>query len=318
MDVLGDIRERTWVIHEIGVESGQAAGRIAGAIPLEVKRAFPWIAFGSDNASLTVEVDNGRLTFLPMLKRSVFKASDGRYDLDLSISGSLRDPLMEGHSSVRGGTLRLGPLGEDVTSVEAEVTLAGRQIRIDRLSGALGGGTLTARGAVMLDSLRATNYRIRASTERSEIRSLLEDVVGVVDVDLVVSPDTTDFAVVVPNYTGRVEVHQAEITRELPRTGERETSRGVPTWTAELAIEAGNNVWVRNSDAEIELEGSVLFKKSSLGTTFLGDVQTIRGRYFLYNPGSKRCSSFALAPASMWASEPARITNSASVEGWPD
>ncbi len=283
VDLRGGVRNRTWVIDEIGIASGQATGRIAGTIPLETTRTFPWMGFGSADASLRIEVENGRLTFLPVLKRSVFQMSDGRYDLDLSISGSLGDPLMDGRLNVREGMLRLGPLAEEVTSMEAGVTLAGHQIRIDRLTGALGGGALTARGRVTLDSLRATDFLVRASAKRSEIWSLLDDVIGVVDVDLAVGPDTTDFGNVVPNYSGRVEVHQAEITRELPRSGKREAPTAFPTWTAELAIEAGNNVWVRNSDAEIELEGSVLFKKSSRGMTFLGDVQTIRGRYFLYN-----------------------------------
>jgi len=105
----------------------------------------------------------------------------------------------------------------------------------------------------------------------------------VVDVDLTIRPGLTEFGNVVPNYVGLVEIHQGEVTRELPRAAEGGAPTVSPTWAAELDIEAANNVWVRNSDAEIELEGSVLFKKTARGMTFLGDLQAIRGRYFLYN-----------------------------------
>lgn len=287
VDVLSRVHDRELVLEDIEITRGESSGRILGTVPLERIERFPWVGLGPSGLALEVTVERGPFTFLPSVHSSVFRESQGVYDLDVGITGSLADPALEGKLVVRDGRIVLGPFGEGIEDLEADVIFDGRLIRVGRLSGRLGGGPLRAEAQITLDSLRATDYWVKTWGERLEISSLLEDVSGVVDVDLLVRPDTTGFGTVAPHYSGTVRVHQAEITRDLGRSGEADESSlagaVAPTWTADLLIEGANNIWLRNRDAEIELEGSVLMKKDSQGMRFLGDLETIRGRYFLYN-----------------------------------
>jgi hypothetical protein len=280
------VRDRSLVIDEVDISSGASSGKITGVVPLEGRSTFPWIAAAPSGIAMDVRVNQGRFTFLPFVKSSVFKHSDGLYDLDLRISGSLAHPALRGAMRVSKGRLRIGPLAEEITEVEADVVFDEHLIHVERLKGKMGGGSLGATARVVLDSLRAVDYRVEVDAQRTAIASLVDDVSAVADVELWVRPDTTGFGNVVPRYSGRVEVHQAEITRGLTGSGNGGLPLAptvAPTYLMELNIEAGNNVWVRNSDAEIELEGTILYKKNAQGTKFLGDLKTIRGRYFLYN-----------------------------------
>ncbi len=277
------IRDQSLVIDRVEISSGPALAKITGALPLQGRPTFPWIAPAPSGVSLDVIVSQGRFTFLPSIKSSIFRESSGVYDLDLAVTGSLADPLLEGTMGVSGGRLLIGPLEEEVTNLEAGVVFDGHHIRVNRLGGNIGGGSLVAEILVTMDSLRVTDYRVGVNAARAEIASLLDDISAVVDVDLLVRPDTTGFGTVVPGYSGSVVVHHAEITRDLAGLGNGGGSALAPTYTSEFAIEADNNVWLRNSDAEIELEGSIRYKRDARGTRFLGDLESIRGRYFLYN-----------------------------------
>jgi len=286
VSVRAGVRDRTLTIDEVRISKGRSTAHGSGTVALEPSERFPWLRPGPSGLSLRMVARGGPLTFLPSVQSAVFKRSSGSYDLDVTVEGSPADPFLAGTLLVRDGRILIGGLNEEIVETRADVTFEGHRIRVNRLVGRLGEGTLEATAWVDLDSLRAVDYRVRATGKKAGIRSLLDEVTAIVDADILVRPDTTEVGTVAPHFAGRIGVHQAEITRNLGSFGAGGPSIGPiqpPTWTADLSLEAGNNVWVRNADAEVELEGSVLVRKDAQGTRFLGDLQTVRGRYFLYN-----------------------------------
>jgi hypothetical protein len=93
----------------------------------------------------------------------------------------------------------------------------------------------------------------------------------------------------VPHLEGEVNVDELLITRELSTAGHEGSPTAIeialppPTTTFDLRIRAPQKVRLQTRDARLELQGEVFASYDDDGLRLFGEVQTIRGYYWLYN-----------------------------------
>ncbi len=104
---------------------------------------------GIENRDLDL-VGHGKLDLRVLSPILVDTALSGAVDIDARVTGTASSPDARGHLKLSGGTARFRGLTQALTEIQAEVSLAGSQVRLDRASAVLGGGTLEAAGTMAL------------------------------------------------------------------------------------------------------------------------------------------------------------------------
>lgn len=84
-----------------------------------------------------------------------------------------------------------------------------------------------------------------------------------------------------PNFSGNVRVRRLDYLREIVGGGGT-TEPGPSSWVGRFTIEFPRNVWIRNTDLEVELKGQMTYERDVAGRTVLGRLETVRGRYDLF------------------------------------
>jgi hypothetical protein len=110
------------------------------------------------------EFDNS-LTGVASLKILEFltpliEEAHGRMRLNLGVTGDVRNAAFKGNIGVEDGMLRLGGLDEPAEGLDAQLDVSGSHVTIKKLSGQLGGGTVTAKGGMDLYLNRAPHFAV--------------------------------------------------------------------------------------------------------------------------------------------------------------
>jgi len=95
----------------------------------------------------------------------------------------------------------------------------------------------------------------------------------------------------IPQITGALAVKEATITMDVmeastggPSATSAEFTRPTdrPNWIASVDLDADKNVWIRNPDLIVELEGDVTLIRDERGLYFRGDMGILRGSYKVF------------------------------------
>jgi autotransporter translocation and assembly factor TamB len=225
----------------------------------------------------------------------------GRVDAALSLRGRPERPQPDGTLQLRGGAVRLRPLGVEVHDALVDVELNETGVQIIRLSAQAGDGRLSGSGRIGLQgatpgemqwSLEVGNWpAIDTARHRATIAASLQG----------------EGTLRAPVVRGRVDVLRASLRPDLrfleqqsltrdptiivvgresssEREGTAETASGEEAsdiWKAlalEVTVRVTRNSWIRHPDASIELTGEVNAAKRAGGELMLvGGIQTVRG-----------------------------------------
>jgi hypothetical protein len=116
--------------------------------------------------------------------------------------------------------------------------------------------------------------------------TVLPEFQGLMNGNLTVAAVESDDDRLIPNVTGKLTVVEATVGYSFETAGGRPTTVTLPTtspgWTCSVDLDAVKNVWVRNPEMNIELGGELILKRDNEGLYFRGDLNILRGSYFVY------------------------------------
>ncbi len=257
-------------------------GTVTGALPVAVTVMPFSLSLLRRPIDLDVRIENGDLGLLadvfPRLKEC-----QGRYDVDLRITGTARDPYFEGYVELAGARIRLAGVAQDLRDIYLRVAAEGRKFTIERFEAEE--GALKGSGYFSIVGLGFEDWNV-ALTFSDFWVSEYEDFFVRLSGNVTIGRSEVEPGVWIPNLEGDLKIHEGEY---LVRLGDVQGGGGFfgptrfPGWLMNVEIEIPNKFWVRGDDIEAEVQGTLNVRRSGEGLLVLGTLNTIRGTFALYN-----------------------------------
>jgi translocation and assembly module TamB len=226
----------------------------------------------------------------------------GMLNADFGVMGTWADPVLGGRISVDGGGATLPSLGVRHDSISGLIGFSGDSILVRRLTLASGGGTAEVTGHVRLDELSKPILDLQISSDEFEAMNVA---------DFLTLTTTADVRLQGPFFgaalTGRAEathgvLHFADMLRKdivnledslfaqfvdttalrRERLGRRFENLFIDSLRIDsVRVEMGRDMWLRSSEADIQLEGFVYLSRALDLYRFDGILEARRGTYQL-------------------------------------
>lgn len=147
-------------VNQAMVTKGPYRASAYGTIPLAALnregRARGTIA---DEMDLKVRLEQANLSILPLLSGEVAWAA-GETKGELTVGGTLAQPLLRGSVVVHDGTVKLKGLAEPIQKVGVDIQFEGDKINIITFDGSMGGGSYRLTGTASLNGVSLADYRL--------------------------------------------------------------------------------------------------------------------------------------------------------------
>ena len=269
----------------------------------------------------TIHTDSGGMAVLASLSKSVTKAS-GSLALDADVTGTWKHPLIDGALVVHNGELSLEQLGAvRLTALEANVGFHGDSIAgiVSAHSGSTKPATGALSGVIGIRDIDRPTYNLKLSAQSFNVidraRFATLDLSGnlgltgasdaatltgslTVDRGTIAIPELVQKHLISlddPEFYNVVDTSAFEDRRLLPTPPSSIISNLAVN---DLTVRMGREVWLRSSEANINLGGQVTVqsgrsqREKTAGRVQLqldGALQTVRGTYVLkLAPGVSR------------------------------
>jgi translocation and assembly module TamB len=293
--------------------------RLQGEVPVDLAWAGARADLSAAPLSLALRAERLDLAFVQALAPRVVKSIAGRVAVDLGVTGTRAIPRIRGDAALTGGRLELVATGIAYENVHARLAADGTRLVLHDLHAEAGEGSADVAGSIELATPPRTldvALRLReffAVRQRSYEAAVSGDVrIG----GSVEAPDVSGRVVV-----DRAMVRPAMLPASEPTVPDDPTIVvvGRPVAAAEAApapgppigesvrvavrIEIERNAWIRRSDADIEIGGTLEVTKSpDHPLRIVGEIQLLRGWYefqgrrLTLEPGSRIVFTGATPP----------------------
>ncbi len=282
--------------------SGQRVMGISADLPLDLAlRDAPADRKLPGPLSIRVRADSVDLGFLEAMV-PVVRETAGRLSADFGIAGSWREPVLTGTVAVQDGAATLPALGVRYDRLAGRLSLGGDTIRVDTLSLRSDEGTASIGGLVRLAELtrpildlrvRANDFRMMAVRDYLDFSASGEVALrgpfygatltgrGTVPRGVLYFTD-----LITKQVMNLEDVRYADIidTSLVRRQGLREEfqNRFLDSLRIDsLPLTMGSDVWLRSTEANIQLTGNILVDKAANRYRLGGTLETPRGTYRL-------------------------------------
>jgi len=269
----------------------------SGLFPIELSFDFT----GNRLLELPIQVDfraeGSEISLLPAFVPAV-EYCRGNFGADIKIRGTYSQPSVAGSFALRQGTIKALDLVNPVDNVNVSGRMEDDQIYVDSISGRLiykknGGkiraagkgasrGLIRGNGKIKIIGLGLFDYDLKIAGENCEFFTESYDIQGTTDFDIRVSgsspPVISGSAVL-----SRLDMKEGFATFSKGVTPETEILEDSTQWTVEVEISALNNLWIKNSEADMEMMGNVLFFREAGIPHLLGQLNILRGNFYLFN-----------------------------------
>lgn len=248
--------------------------------------------------------DSAPLSFLEAILPVVRRAG-GMFAADVGITGSWADPQLAGRVTIKDGAASFPPIGVRHERLNGTLVLSGETIRIERLTLKSGRGTAEVTGSVRLEDLTHPILDIRINGRdfhAVNIRNFLS-LTATADLQLTGPPlgarltgagtatsGTLYFADLIAKQVINLEdTFFAEFVYAVDSALIREQRLGA-AWqqrfldslqVEDLRVRMGNDVWMRSSEANIQLAGELTVNKARNAYRLTGTLEAPRGTYRL-------------------------------------
>ncbi len=208
----------------------------------------------------------------------------GRTEGHLLVSGTWDEPLFFGKASLQNGSARLST-GSSLTELQGGLTLSGRTLDIESLSGKLGGGTVEVGGQVSLVADAPSEINLRATLDGVELRPTHDlkvngggrlELTGPSN-DLLLSG-----ALLIRElrYAANIDLERLIARRAVPpiKIGSVDPDSAI---RLNIAVAAPGNLLVTSNVLEAELSADLVVRGTNERLGLQGSVSTLwaRGRY---------------------------------------
>lgn len=228
---------------------------------------------------------------------------NGDFDGDLDISGSLFHPQFDGKMTLTDGSLKFAQLADPVEKLSVEMRMKNENLILDKVSGFIergeseGGGPLkkiwrvffkkrklkgevSGFGTINLQDINNIDYDLYFSGDKLPINYEYADLSAIADASVQItgkSPPLVSAQIILPELFYREPFASSGSETSISPTYPEE---GLWDWNLDISIP--NNCWIINNDVNLELSGEVRVLREKGVLNILGDLETIRGKYFLY------------------------------------
>ena len=283
-------------------ELSRADGRytLSGFLPLSLSLTSSEKRLLDQPQKLTISGKGEELKVFPLFL-TWMEYVKGPFETEIDISGTPSSPLFEGHLKVDSGTLKLKSLEDPATNLQAELVLSNQNLKFKRLEGEVSHkpitrgnifkriwrfffpqkeekGKLTGTGEIIFEKLNQVNYDVQVKGTNVPFRYRFADISGIADFDL-------NFKGTDPSsISGDLFFHQflyQEPFGTLNSLGKGEKKNEKPM-ELDLQLSADHNCWIINQDMNVEFKGELNVSSSENALSLLGNLETIRGKYFLF------------------------------------
>jgi translocation and assembly module TamB len=213
----------------------------------------------------------------------------GQLNLSLDVTGSLKAPRPGGTVRLANGELQDSNLGGHLSGIAALAQFDGETVRLERLEGKAGQGTISATGTVGITGTQPVELTVRASNARLLSSDLIT---AVADANLTLhgtlSGDLTLAGTVLARTTN------IQIPEKLPPSiavlpvrnagtppAKPPPPSPMPNITLNLTLDAPNQVYVRGRGLDAELGGRVVFAGTAAAPSPQGAIHLRRGTFSL-------------------------------------
>ncbi|MGE5693397.1 MAG: translocation/assembly module TamB domain-containing protein, partial [Candidatus Zixiibacteriota bacterium] len=283
-DLSGRIRyaDRKFQIESAVFESPYGSYQLSGFFPFDLALARREKRVLDEPMSLSLSASGKRFDLLNLMLSNVENLS-GEFKLSLLASGTPERPEFSGEVSLVGGRLKLLELENPIENLNTELVLKNTRLLVRSFSGSSRWkgktGRVSAEGAMEFTSREEFGYDLRVRGERFPFSYEFDEMEGVANFDLTVSGQTP------PEVAGKIEllslVYSGDFAEETRTTPAFTSSELSSQWDFNLRLTALNNWWVKTSDVDAELKGDLYVLRRDGVYNFLGNLETIRGKYSL-------------------------------------
>lgn len=227
----------------------------------------------------------------------------GDFEGDLNISGSLLHPQFDGRMSLRNGSLKFIQLADPVDELVVEMRMKNENLILDKIGGFMEHGRkqegsplkkmwrvfsreekergeVTGFGAINLKDVHNINYDLYFSGDRIPINYEYADLSATADVSVEITGQSPTLV------TAQISFSELFYREPFSASGSgsslSSSHKEEDLWDWNLDISTPNNCWIINDDVNLEFQGDVLVLREAGELKILGNLETIRGKYFLY------------------------------------
>ncbi|MGE0224957.1 MAG: translocation/assembly module TamB domain-containing protein [Acetobacteraceae bacterium] len=254
--------------------AGSARLTVAGTAPLGTEGALDLKLGGNVNLAL-----------LDPILTAQGRRVRGRVTLDAAVGGTIASPAVTGSARLANGELQDYTFGAHITDITAVVEGNGDTIRLTRLTGRAGPGTVSANGTVGLTGAMPIDLQLSANNARPIASEILT---ALIDLSMRLQGQLQDELTL----SGTLTVQRAEIRvpEKLPaniatipvRTaGEPPppppAPTALPTINLNIVLNAPRQVFIRGRGLDVELGGRVVLRGTAANPVPTGGLQLRRG-----------------------------------------
>ena len=264
----------------------------------------------ADLVHRTIDATGKGMLELRALSPLLAEASlEGQAEVDVSVSGPFASPASRGTVEVRDAILRVREVPQALTNINGTLSLDGRRITLQNMSGRLGGGELTMTGSAAIAGLSMADVDVTFSARDAAVRypvggihratNRLADIKARVDADLKLAgqPGTLVLAGAIKVkralYDADIFIGEGLFAPEVPPAAPPTGSRFLQSIALNVSVDTENPMIVRNNLAQLEATGSWsvrgdLDTPAPFGRLELvpGGKAVIQGREFTIDSGS--------------------------------
>ena len=214
---------------------------------------------------------------------------DGDFAASLRLSGSPNDPHLEGGATIKNGRLKYFDIAQPIYTDSASVTTQNNRIKINRVAAYVLDEDKSDRkrfafvgGEIIVRTLDSLYYDIDVEIPEGlpftyELDDIQGRMKGMVHVDGASPPLVTgDLELIDMKY--RVNFAGPEMGSPIMAA-----LLGESSWDLDVNINIPNSYWIQNDDINAEFTGEINLKRRSGDYQFIGEMELVRGRGFLFD-----------------------------------
>lgn len=218
-------------------------------------------------------------TFLPETVGILSLA--GRLQLICNVHGTFLQPELEGVAELMEGAVRLQAYPETIKNLHGKLAFTKGQIAVNRLQGAVGGGTFVAYGSMSYQGLTPKTFSVDVEGENITVQNLIEAATVKVSPRIRFEGDVKQ-----QKLTGKIFVNNALYTKDLDFRTFLEKNRNIAIPSAqqgkplefELSIEAPQDIQVKNKYANISLRANLRIEGTTAKPQIGGRIEVLQGK----------------------------------------
>ncbi len=289
--VLGDLRtfltynDTLLHIDSCFLKSEEGIYTAQGEFPINLALSMDHELFDEREQSITIHAEDKRLDLAAFVLESV-EYMIGDFWADIKLSGQPLKPHLNGNFQLNNGEIKLIDLKDKLEQVEVALTLQDNRVQIDKAQALMPHkdskipGKIFAEGDIIINDISIFTFNINATCEQMPLNYELGDFTGLADADIIITGQTP------PTVVGTIKVHNAYYRESF----EEESGFSILTaleadksWNLNLMVDCPSNFWTKNDDIDAEYGGSLNIRRVAGVYNFLGTLEVIRGKYYLFD-----------------------------------